>query len=234
MSDNIRKALEQLDTDNDAHWTADGLPRMDVVEELSGKKGLTRAKVTEAQPGFSRPAAIAAAQAGDNVPDPGATQGGNEPWATNGPQGPQETKTPSDDSQENPPADDTEEQNNPEEEPSGQPASELRQKFEAAKKALLELEEERNNIQRNYDKARQEYDHLLLELEKSEPVETTGNAIQGYLRRQRRLLEERGERMKLIKESGVNLKDLTRGLKAPIDSAMSRKNSRGTQRPSNI
>ncbi len=44
----IHAALQALDPKNDDHWTADGLPRLDVV------KAGTRAAVTAAAPNFSR------------------------------------------------------------------------------------------------------------------------------------------------------------------------------------
>jgi len=44
----ILEALKALDPKNDDHWTADGLPRLDVV------KAGTRAVVTKAAPNFSR------------------------------------------------------------------------------------------------------------------------------------------------------------------------------------
>ena len=56
------------------------------------------------------------------------------------------------------------------------------------------------------------------------------DAIQGYLASQRKLLEERGLRRQMIKESGLDLKALAQDLKSPLDAAMARKSGRG--RPS--
>lgn len=53
MSKAILEALSQLDTDNNDHWTADGAPRMDVVEQILGEN-VSRADVTKAAPKFSR------------------------------------------------------------------------------------------------------------------------------------------------------------------------------------
>lgn len=50
----IKQALESLDPENDAQWTHDGLPRMDVVEKLVDDKAITRKDVTEADPEFCR------------------------------------------------------------------------------------------------------------------------------------------------------------------------------------
>ena len=50
---NIKEALGQLDTLEDANWTADGAPAVDAVSALLGKK-VSRAEITEAAPKFSR------------------------------------------------------------------------------------------------------------------------------------------------------------------------------------
>lgn len=50
----IVKALAQLDSGNDAHWTDDGLPRVNVVQELTKDAGLTRKLINDAAPAFSR------------------------------------------------------------------------------------------------------------------------------------------------------------------------------------
>jgi len=49
----IKEALGQLDTLEDANWTADGAPAVDAVSALMGTK-VTRAEITEAAPKFSR------------------------------------------------------------------------------------------------------------------------------------------------------------------------------------
>ena len=49
----ILQALEQLDVDNDNHWTSDGLPRIDAVQALVEGK-VTREEITAASQGFSR------------------------------------------------------------------------------------------------------------------------------------------------------------------------------------
>ncbi len=62
MTLQIQAALAKLDAANDEHWTADGMPRMDVMEELVGES-ITRKDVTDALPDFSR-AKVQAAQDG--------------------------------------------------------------------------------------------------------------------------------------------------------------------------
>lgn len=50
---NIKEALQQLDVDNDEQWTADGLPKVDVVSELVDET-VTRKDIIDAAPQFTR------------------------------------------------------------------------------------------------------------------------------------------------------------------------------------
>lgn len=50
----LDEALAKLDAKNDEHWTADGLPRMDVVHELTGDSNLTRADLNKRAAKFNR------------------------------------------------------------------------------------------------------------------------------------------------------------------------------------
>lgn len=45
--------ISKLDSDNDDHWTIDGMPRTDVLADL-GLPGLTRAQLTDIAPLFTR------------------------------------------------------------------------------------------------------------------------------------------------------------------------------------
>lgn len=51
---NIKQALQKLDPLDDSHWTAEGLPRMGVVEDLVGDSSINRTDVTNAVPEFNR------------------------------------------------------------------------------------------------------------------------------------------------------------------------------------
>ena len=48
----IRAVCAKLDPSNDAHWTSQGLPRMDVLEGLGLR--IERRELNEAVPGFNR------------------------------------------------------------------------------------------------------------------------------------------------------------------------------------
>lgn len=52
-NEDILEALLGLSPDNDEHWTADGLPRLDAVENLLGAS-VTRKQLTNAAPDFNR------------------------------------------------------------------------------------------------------------------------------------------------------------------------------------
>ena len=50
----ILAALLKLDVNNDAHWTTDGLPKIEMVRMLAANPTLTRAELTDASPEFTR------------------------------------------------------------------------------------------------------------------------------------------------------------------------------------
>lgn len=52
-NEEILEAVRSLDPNNDEHWTADGLPRLDAVENLLGGD-VNRKAVTNAAPDYSR------------------------------------------------------------------------------------------------------------------------------------------------------------------------------------
>lgn len=64
---------------------------------------------------------------------------------------------------------------------------------------------------------------LAEEVEKANPKQTSQEAILEYLRHSQKRGEERAGRIKLISESGLNLKELATNLKSPLDTALSRK-----------
>jgi hypothetical protein len=76
MSNKILDAVRQLDTKNDNHWTADGLPRIETVKMLAGDSSLTRESLEKSAPGFNRTNASEYKAEGEQ--DAG-TQGGQQP-----------------------------------------------------------------------------------------------------------------------------------------------------------
>lgn len=72
----IIAALGSLDVDNDEHWTTDGLPRMDTIEDIV-KQDLSRADITAAAKGFNRKNT----ELGKPADKDGATKAGNDETA---------------------------------------------------------------------------------------------------------------------------------------------------------
>lgn len=54
MNDRLITALKQLDPANPNHWTVEGLPRLETVCILVGDQSVTRAKIVEVAPAFTR------------------------------------------------------------------------------------------------------------------------------------------------------------------------------------
>ena len=50
----IRKELAALDVKNPQHWTADDLPRLDVIRQQVNNDAITRQDIGDASPGFTR------------------------------------------------------------------------------------------------------------------------------------------------------------------------------------
>lgn len=53
LSARILNALNELDHNNDAHWTDKGLPRMETLEAIM-RENVTRLQVEAVKPGFDR------------------------------------------------------------------------------------------------------------------------------------------------------------------------------------
>jgi hypothetical protein len=75
LAASIVLALSKLDPANDQHWTAGGLPRLDIVKEFAKESSLIREQLELAAPGFSRtnlvlPEAAASAPAPEAPTEP--------------------------------------------------------------------------------------------------------------------------------------------------------------------
>jgi hypothetical protein len=80
--------------------------------------------------------------------------------------------------------------------------------IEEAKKNLDDARVRLAIAQRECEDYTRKLDHFLTENAKINPAPSSAQTIQGYLKRQRQDLIEKGERMKRIKESGVDLQAL--------------------------
>lgn len=196
----LEEALKKLEVDNANHWTAEGLPRIETLQFLTANTGLTREMVNEFA-GFNRitaatffniPAEVV------TIPSPPIDNeiiGGlieNEAEQDTALFG-QTEKVISDD----------EIELRDEIASLDQDIELLISGIDSTKKRLIELTQ-LVSVKRE-------------KLAEIVGIETTQDAIGSYLNRQKENLQNRGSRLKMIADSGINLKDLAHDLKAPID-----------------
>lgn len=248
---NIAEALKELNPTNDEHWTADGLPRMDVVEGLIGDKSITRADVTNTQPDFNRAAAVSPDAGEEAALTPGAKADENidHDYGDDAGAGFNDEHTPSSTPE---PEAEFEISDDPEA-ISKMVLNELNLQSDVELKKLSkdELEEERDRLatemiksQGVMEQAKKIADTLanavnslnrrIDVLQKADPNHSTAG-IRAYLKQQNanRLARARGL-TKFIDLTGIHPKDVASATdtKAPIDRAMNaRKPARGSVRP---
>lgn len=220
----ITEALSKLDPSNDNHWTQDGLPRLDTVKILAGDPSLTREAVTAAAPDFNRGTAQGAPQGGAATP----VQGGGEPQPQAAAQA-----APVADGTVPPPAPVAE----PElpvlapaalAEPAGD-ADELEQKLAEAQLHLSDCQDRLQLAKQELEDAQNAI--AKLEAQLKETSKGSSNPIREYLAQQQKNLEDRAARKELIRNSGLDLHQLSKDLKSPLDAAMERRRNRGGARP---
>lgn len=246
----LKDTLLKLDVSNDNHWTADGQARIDTVRILAGDPSITREMVDAAAPGFNKATAVGYALAGAAVTAPvagsapatAAEPQGGEPNAAplaNGAQNAPQAETPQPD--ESGGGDDESRQAEQSEVEDFGPDA-VRDEVETLEAELEEIQSAMSDRRRQIDALKQEVDamaireadlHAAIEAKTDRRSDNVG-AIQAYLASQRKILEQRGARKTMIRESGLDLKALAAGLRAPIDSAMARKTGRGGKRPTRV
>lgn len=238
----INEALRKLDVENDQHWTADGMPKMGVVEELVGDKSITRKDVTNAAPDFNREAIRTQMQeqasnseqgTADHEPEPLVEEPEKDAAKTAKPTGPLTSSSP---------VESVEVKEN-----KSRQAERAARVKEACKEfsELTDIEELDSEIQGMEEqvtsilKAISEGKEDILDIEevlgaaqaqRNSLVPETSNstAIQDYIKSQNK---QRAERAKRAKEISKHFDLSSFQTKAPIDAAMSRKNKRGASRP---
>lgn len=250
MSQAILTALKSLDIGNDNHWTADNLPRLDTVKMLAGDQTVTRDTVNSAAPGFNRenaatyePPAQEAALAEPSEP-PATTTESAQPESGAAaavapappPASPVQPTLASTDEQGNDSEDNFSEgkPEQPQVEESTDDSNEiesLEAQVASAESEIAEVEKALAEGKSLLIKKRQACDDLINKLVAIRPKDDTPSAIQQYLASQKKLLHERGERRKLISESGLDLKQLAADVKSPLDAALSRRKTKGGNRP---
>ena len=206
----IIAALQKLDLQNNEHWTADGLPRIDTVRMFAGNPGLSREDITKAAPDFSRQSPVL------NAPLPVSAAPQPEPQQPN----PQpEPPAPSSSSYAQPTI---KQANEPSEGVVGDPLeralADAREMMEMARQEVVVAQEK-------YKEAQRVVDDLINEREAGGQGESTMTAVQSYLKSQQGLLNERARRARVLQESGVTLSDIQALIPqaAPIDEFLRRK-----------
>jgi hypothetical protein len=111
-----------------------------------------------------------------------------------------------------------------------QKIAEAEEALQAAQANLAGALSEKAEVGRKVAHATEEVDRLIVALESLAPKATVTNTIQAYHESQKRLLQERAEKLQALKKSGVDFKALLT-VKAPIDAAFARKQGRGGARP---
>lgn len=196
----VAEALRKLDVNNDNHWTADGLPRIDTVRMIAGNQALTREMITAEMPEFSRQtASLGASVAVPVAPVVLAVPVESVEKSTE----PVAEVTP----------------------PVKEDVRDFEAEILAAQQELHEALVARNEAQRLVEEKQNAMDEVISAQHAyaiQTPVEV---AVQGYLASQKELLTERGRRSQVLREKGVTLADIQDLIpqKAPIDIALSRK-----------
>lgn len=249
LNDNIIAGLKKLDTLNDNHWTADKLPRVETVRLLAANQTINRDEIEAVAPGFTRdtataywlstPAAATGPAGADDSEAQGVSGSPHSEGAGAAPQG--ETQEDKGAETAGTSGDGTAPESPPEQQPLEVDGSSDQQDELEALEAELEdtkaaIDEKRAVIDAVNEELKALY---LVEQDLTNKLNTatpSGNknadAIQAYFAQQQRNMEDRAARKAMIKESGIDLAELARGMKSPLDAAMARKTGRGGQRPS--
>lgn len=215
MSEKIFEALKKLDTENANHWTATGEPRLDTVRMLASDHSITRESLNQVAGDFNRENAKEWEPKESSVESSEAEEVEVE--------APQKTVVSEKKSE-------TKDENNSN---TAESEIDINSALEQQTKIVDELRAVKNKVDSQYAEAVRIQDQLIeqVTIGRGKVKDGTSSAIKDYHNSQLKLLQDRAERKKLLSESGIDLSELSRNLKSPLDSAMSRKNSRGQQRP---
>jgi hypothetical protein len=152
----ILKAVDKLDVNDDNHWTTDGLPKMEVMQNLSGIKELTRAQMNEMVPNLSREAMKTA-------------QGGGAPL-----QPPAPKVVPDAEPAEDPTFGKTPEEISAE-------VDELEQEKQHLSRQASDILDEIRKLQTEYDETIRAHDEVQKKINERTPMGTNSNAIRAYI-----------------------------------------------------
>ena len=231
MELNLVKA--QMDPTDDAQWTADGSPRMEVIHDMSGDESITRKQVIDAFPDWNREQAQEAAAGGGEPIVPEITNA-------------EEAK-----------ADD--EQVVPETAPVVQPAvdevteedladvgslplAKIYASFELTQAYSKWLGKKCNETAKAVEAMTEELngwaarsaatDRMLIRMERQKPKQVSDT--KAYIKKQNDIRIAKAAAAQAFIDGGTNVHDVSKalGVKAPIDRALNaRKATRGSTRP---
>ena len=250
---NIKQALTTLDVENDDHWTADGLPRVETVAALVGGD-VTRRDITNAAPMFMRTPG--------ETEETGAPTENPQETGSPEPEKPEETGSPVAEKIEAgaPEPEKTEEAGSPPEVPTENPQQAAHVEIMDSVVGLPPVEVFRDValVDRAIDEFGRQASVLtarreaivsqLKDIGQRSAMLTSArnkltrggaktratNAIQDYLKAQQKARADRAMRARRFIEAGTTIEDVTKELGGPskMDAAMKqRKVARGARRP---
>lgn len=248
----ILQALSLLDPENNDHWTADGLPRLDQLSKLSGAK-FTRKDVTNADPEFNREkASLEKAEANREKSRQARDTEGEAKLAADIAAKEEEISK----------ADPVEEDTAPEPEPAyaveakpefpvegfetlNLPPDQLIKDPELMAKFLAESSEVMNEARKQQNQIKNLIESLSAKSEIISkiheravgPAETSQDHIRRYLKGQQEVNTERVKRAQDFIRSGTNAKDVLQQMTpgSRLDQALNKRRAApGTQRPENF
>ncbi len=225
---NIKTALKALDPTDDEQWTADGMPRVDVVAKMVENDELKRVDITVAAPDFTR----ATASKTEEIDPSDEDNPGSAPYGAA-----ETTPLPS-----RAPQEDVEVAAEPEvpivaEITTLDPLEALQEERMLLEAEMYEAQAIHAAAKTHADEAANQVNDLnrrIETMEHAEPHHSTAH-IRTYLNQQAvNRLERAGRMRKFLGDSGVSLRDVAREFDArtPLDRAMhGRKPPRGSVRP---
>ena len=242
---NIKEALAKLDPVDDAHWTGDGMPRMDVLQKMTLSSDLSRTQVTNAAPDFTRASALETVIA---IPgeDENVEASPESEQASETSEEVIEVQTDRDVMVEATEVEATDTPEDPEivtsapEKPVAAPATKL-EALQAALAIHTEAMNEADGVKKAaveaFNAASNQVNDLNRQIDvimKTDPHAATAG-IRDYIAMQNRVRAERaGRARRFLGDSGAKPGDIVKALevRSPLDKAMhGRKPQRGSQRP---
>ncbi len=237
---NIKQAIDSLAVNNDDHWTADGLPRVDAVIDILGYE-ITRKQITD----------VSQRVRGESVTPIGTPEDEEKrkqeaalaavpPSTTDEPQPePEKPAEPSESPQEEDDASEVE----PEDDVVAMNVTKVHSNLELIERAQKEFSRQASILSKRHEAIKKKLIDIgrrsaLLEKSKNillrgKPVNQQQPAISRYLETQNKARAKRVKAAQAFISAGTNAEDVRRQLAGPsiLDAAMRAKRQRGTVRP---